>query len=417
MSFDGRAYRDFGDRGVSVGFSSVMRRENTRFNESPSYNGMNISVYRHLKNTFYRGEAEFSFEDETAANHNFRGFDRDTRHFNISGSVDKQVFGDWNFNSKISLESGGYRDYDQNYRINENVIDFQTRFTREVWITNLEFFEEIGVIGYEGDWNEFLRLGASTKTTIWDYINIDAGLTANLWDPPGKDPISKVFPYVKTTWIMDSSLSVRFSADPSMRVYTWGDIYDLNGLALPYGGIYENDVRAFSGEIECRILPSLPFTAGLYHRKTRDALVFTKLGDYFDVVKDFTIEVNSLKSTISYDQSNLWGVSGDLIVNSTETNIPYLPNGEIGAEGYFVPYTNWKLMGALRFYGHHYTDIATNQKAGSFLLLNAGAEYTTDYGMTTAIEIRNLTNSHGAWWTDKYKVPGIGLYAGVRAKY
>ena len=85
--------------------------------------------------------------------------------------------------------------------------------------------------------------------------------------------------------------------------------------------------------------------------------------------------------------------------------------------GYMAPYKKWLFRGAIHFFGEHYLEIDSDDTAGSFFTIDLGAERELLSFLSVYIDIRNITNNDGTWWTSQYQIPGIGLYAGLKSRY
>ena len=82
-----------------------------------------------------------------------------------------------------------------------------------------------------------------------------------------------------------------------------------------------------------------------------------------------------------------------------------------------MPYKLWTLRTSVNFIGKHSVDITSDDEVVSFLTIDCGVERELWNYLSVYTDIRNITNSEGAWWTNQYGIPGIGLYIGLKARY
>ncbi|GAJ10835.1 unnamed protein product, partial [marine sediment metagenome] len=97
--------------------------------------------------------------------------------------------------------------------------------------------------------------------------------------------------------------------------------------------------------------------------------------------------------------------------------VPYIPAVESVIQGYMVPRRKWKIRGALNFTGEHYVQTGSGDTVDAFVTVDMGVERDIRNLFNIYCDLRNITNSEGAWWTDGYQIPGIGFYAGVKVNY
>ena len=98
--------------------------------------------------------------------------------------------------------------------------------------------------------------------------------------------------------------------------------------------------------------------------------------------------------------------------------MPYIPNIEALIDGYWIFFRFWKLRTSLHYYGKHYIETNSDDTEDVFLTIDLGVdrELWKEY-LSLYLDIRNITNEKGSWWTEPYEIPGAGLYLGIRAHY
>ena len=156
--------------------------------------------------------------------------------------------------------------------------------------------------------------------------------------------------------------------------------------------------------------------------KAKHPPVYNRSGDFFDVVQDAEIELSGFRLTTKYNRNDILEVNGLINLNKVTWNFsghaPYIPSIEAYLDGYFIPRRFWKLRASLQFTGKHYVEINKDDIEDSFVTIDLGVdrELLKQY-ISMYLDLRNITNSKGSWWTDTYQIPGIGLYIGIKAHY
>lgn len=103
-----------------------------------------------------------------------------------------------------------------------------------------------------------------------------------------------------------------------------------------------------------------------------------------------------------------WNLGGD---------VPYMPAFKSIIDGYVMPGGKWKLTGRMSVFGEHYVAAGSNKTVDGFMTLDCGVERAVLRSLAAYVEIHNITNAEGAWWTSQYQIPGTGLFAGIRAGF
>ena len=115
------------------------------------------------------------------------------------------------------------------------------------------------------------------------------------------------------------------------------------------------------------------------------------------------------------------GLTSELTINNATWNmsgeVPYIPVGEAFVSGYFLPYRLWTVRGSLNYMNKHYVETGLDDAVDWFVTMNCGVERELWKYYRLYIYLRNITNFKRSWWTSQYKIPGIGLYAGLKMEY
>ena len=104
-----------------------------------------------------------------------------------------------------------------------------------------------------------------------------------------------------------------------------------------------------------------------------------------------------------------WNFPGD---------VPYIPDIEGIVDGYYRLYRFWRLNGRLRFMGEHHVRNGSAAVEDGFFTVDLGIERSLlNEHLSIYFDVRNITNTEGAWWTGQYEIPGAGMYIGLKAAY
>ena len=167
---------------------------------------------------------------------------------------------------------------------------------------------------------------------------------------------------------------------------------------------------------------------GLFFNRSDRALVFNRAGNYFDTVAGASVEVTGLRLRTSYHREDSWGFDGELYINDAKCtypvsgvektgDAPYIPGIKSMIKGYLVPARKWLLHGTVNIVGSHTVQTGSTDEVDPFLTVDCSVERELMKYLSVYVDVRNITNSDGAWWTNQYRIPGTGLYGGFKVHY
>ena len=140
--------------------------------------------------------------------------------------------------------------------------------------------------------------------------------------------------------------------------------------------------------------------------------------DFYKVVEGSEVEIRGARLKFQYETGGRLSLGGRMIMNDVLDNVPYIPELEAVLNGSYRLHRFWSLYGAFRYYGAHYIETTSTAQEDGFFTLDIGVnrEIWKQY-LGMYIELRNLTNQEGTWWTSQYKIPGTGIYTGLKVTF
>ena len=413
--------------GFSAGIINRSSEENTPDNMAPLSQEFDAAGYYNASNNTHIS-LDFGLlrEDDDALGFGLRPGSRELNLYRASISLGSSMFEKWDINGRLSFRGGTFKNFGIVDEEDETVVSGGISTTGNL-------HDVILLINTSG---KYIKLGDSSGTAFsagalgeWLFMNalgIKIGADFHAFAMPYEDTVSKVYPVVNIDLAITPHAYIKLDYKPGIKTYSFSDIYDNNGLVtMNVPMLFEERSVDFEGEFGVRFLTHFTASAGGFAIKTKRPPVYSRSGDFFDVVKDAEIDLSGFVMKSTYDRKNIMGLDFELkFTNASWASgnfsgeVPYIPGMEAGLEGYFIPHRLWKIRASLLFYGEHYLEINSDDKEKSFYTLDIGVDrqlwkkYISMY-----MDLRNITKSKGSWWTDKYKIPGIGLYVGIKAHY
>ena len=206
-----------------------------------------------------------------------------------------------------------------------------------------------------------------------------------------------------------------------MITHSYHDIYAHNALALPGKVLYENRSIDTGGEIGYDVNERLKLTVAGFYTESKDRPVFSSNTGFFTVLGNADVKATGLVAGFAYNPEGRWGYAGEYrrrnVTWNNPGNVPYEPSDMAVLQGHYNPVEKWRIYAAARYWGEHYIALGSNSTVDSFMTFDLGASRELWEYLSVYSEVKNLTNVDGAWWTNDYSIPGIGIYAGIRARY
>ncbi|MFC1692135.1 hypothetical protein ACFL1R_01360 [Candidatus Latescibacterota bacterium] len=415
----GKASLDMGTIAGTVRILNCAAKENTPANNAPLTQKINATGY--FGSTGVRFSADFGFtrENDELYEERFRGRARQTERYRAGLAMRTPLGKTWDAKGGITFSGGTFKDSEINYSNNEFVIGGNISATGDIHALTVVFDSAVDYLELEDDSGSIFSSGLKGNILLWDGAGIQAGAVFYASEMPGGDTEVRVYPDVKFDMAISRSSFIRIFYKPEVKRHSYGELYDVNGLILPVPMLFEdrkNDVR---GEIGWRFRPDWLISLCAFYTQSENSLVFNRSGDFFTIIKDAEVDLNGFSFKTSSTNKETWGLESEFKFNNVSWwneggEVPYIPAGEFSLSGYLAPKRKWILRGSLRFMGKHFVELGSKEFVKSFITIDCGIERELWKSLGVFIDIRNITNNSGSWWTDKYKMPGIGLYTGLK---
>jgi len=414
---------DADDRAATVKIHSRSRSENTPTNLAPSVRGFDTRGYFDTPYGNYSFDVNILGESENSPSGHFRDRNRDMERYSGNLRTWTEPFKGWELQAGASIHGGKYRDYEFPFDRGEFGLEGSASLTGT--------FDEVTVIASADiDQSKFgsesgskVSFGANGLWLPMDGLGVKGGLRFYASAMPGYSANLRVYPEAALDWVFSPDMYVRLEIHPRVIGRSFFDLYQRNGLITPdVPLLYEDRRFDISAEYGIEIESGVHFTAGFFGWRGDHAPAFSRKGDLFEIVPNSRLTVSGLRFGARFNRYSRWELSSLLAVQNAAWNhpgkAPYMPSFELKASGKYIPKNPWTIYSTLQLAGKHYTEMGTDASAKAFMTVDAGVErevvrrYADMYA-----EIKNLLNSSGAWWTEDYRIPGIGLYIGIRARY
>lgn len=419
--FNGMISRDDDRSQGTLSFFSRARTENSPTNLAPLAQGVTGTRYLTAGTRNYAISGGFERESEFTRSKRFRGQDRRMGRVFCDARIDETTFAKWKIGAYLSADGGKYHDprvYDR------GAVNLRGSAEASGNMDGLPVTAstEINRFAFGAAHGSLFSLGGDAFLNPEDNLGIrlGAGITSSAM--PGHGTKSRLYPEASLDWAINGVSSLKLEIAPRVISHSFGDLYALNGLLTPdVPLLYENRRFDFSGEYHLRLRPWMRLAAELFARESENAPVFSRTGSLFEIVRSARLRMSGVRLGAEAERGR-WSGDGALTLRKTSWNkageVPYIPSVSFAANGRFIPRDTWVLYGSLRIEGKHYLQTGSDAAAKAFMTLDAGAERDiVKHRMSGYAEVRNIFNSSGAWWTGEYRVPEIGLHAGLKAEY
>ncbi|MBT4483275.1 MAG: TonB-dependent receptor [Candidatus Latescibacteria bacterium] len=318
---------------------------------------------------------------------------------------------------RINITGGAYKDAELPYNKNELNIGGKISAAGEIYDISLITHAGAEYLKFDDEANSIVSSGIKGNMLLWNNMGFQLGANIYVFKMQDDNTEIRFYPNASFDWALTRSSFIKISFKPSVARHSHSDLYDRNGLVLPVPVLFEDKKRDIDGEIGWRFKPGSLISAGIFYIDSDQSLIFSRKGNFFDVVKNESVKMTGFRIKGKYDRDGKWGFDGEFLVRNTSWNVPYLPAVQTDIHGYMTPYKKWLFRGAVHFFGEHYLEIDSDDTDDSFFTIDFGVERELLSFLSVYIDIRNITDSDGTWWTSQYRIPGIGLYAGLKSRF
>ena len=409
------------NKGLTVNFRNRSAEEHTSTNISPLSQEIEAVGYLDASIANFSLDFGISREDDNGLSRDFRPGNQKTNRYRSVLTIKPLVSENWDLTGRLLLKGGKFTNFNITEDENETVVDVGITASRNIRSMILILHSSGKYVGL-GDINgSTFSTGVLGEWLFMDNLSFRAGAEFYAFAMPDEETENKIFPNVHMDWAMTPHSFVKLNFKPGIITHSFSDIYLKNGLVTSKTPVlFEKRTVDLDGELGLRSGSEFSVSAGAFYIETERPPVFRRSGDFFDVVKGAKIDFSGFRLKSAYQRNNVWGLNGIITKTSWNFsgNVPYIPSIEAHFNGFYIPYRFWKIRALLLFTGKHYIDVDSDETKGSFFILDLGVdrELWKQY-LSMYLDIRNITNSKGTWWTERYQIPGVGLYVGIKAHY
>jgi len=416
--------------GLTLGVANRTARLNTPTNLAPNVQDVNAAGYIEASGARFAAEVLYNRQGDEVEDKLYRNRDRSADRLGGSFTMRAPLFDTWDISGGFNIHSSTYEDPELNTDADEKVLRGRANLRGDIGDMTLDLNGEGARMELDDDYGTLLKAGGTGTMLLADRLSVKLGASFTASEMPGDDTDVNLYPRIEAEWLIMKGLALNLSYNPRLIQHSFGGLYDTNGLVTyttPL--IFENRKLDASGRLTFR--PAMAFETGVeaYVRKSENAPVFnyTSLAiapgsDYYEIVPGADVDVTGYRFLFSYDWGDYWGFDGEAELRDATWNysgdVPYIPDMTGTLTGYYAFQRYLIFYASLNYFGEHYVLRDDTAKEDGFLTVDLGAELTIwSESLGLFVEAHNITNSEGAWWTNPYNIPGIGLYAGIRATY
>jgi len=420
-----KAILDTGNFAAAVKLKNRSANENTPYNMAPLSQGIEIVSYYDASFADFSVNFGFSREDDDALGSKFRPGNREVNRYRAGITVKSLKSGKWDLDGRFLIKGGTFKNFEILNDKDELILDGGISASCDIYDISVIVNSSVKYIELSKQNGSIFTVGATGKWLFMDILGIKTGAVFYAFDKPDlpdKGTTTKAYPILSIDLAITPRSFARLNYKPGITTHSFSDIYDYNGLAsITTPMLFEDRNVDFDGEFGIRTGSGFSTSIGAFFVKTRQSPVFSRSGNFFEVVKDAGIDLSGYRLKSEYNSNDIWGLDGIINTNKASWNsgdVPYIPNIEVCLNGYYSFFSSWKLRASLQFYGKHHVDINSDDVENSFFTIDMGVDRKLwKQHLSMYFDLRNITNSKGSWWTNKYKIPGIGLYLGIKAHY
>jgi len=419
----GKGSLDGGGKAVTMEIDTRRVKENTPTNRAPVNDDLSAVGYFGTTRTRLSAEFGFTGENDELLGKRYRSRKRELSLFRGGASLRCSPGSSWDICAKGSFTGGTYRDGELQSEDDELIASGSVSLERDAFGATVRLRGEGDRLSFGGVNGSYLASGADVTMLLFDAVGLTLGASAFMSGVEDADKEFRPYLTAKIDWVLSKNTFLKASYAPRVRRYAHRDLYAANGLVLPAVPLFFEDTPVdVAGEFGWRFRPGSIITLGSFYRKTDGALVFTRAGDFFGVVDDAGVHVRGFEVKARWDRDGRWGFDGAATLKSASWDVdggdvPYIPGFEADLHGYLKIVETLRMTGRVSFYGEHRVDGAVDDTADGFVKIDCGIERDFIDLFDLWFEIRNITGSEGAWWTDDYLIPGIGLHAGIQSVF
>ena len=414
--------------GGTVGFTHWSGEANTPENLAPTAQDIDAAFYRHT----YFGDltigAGYTSQSGDAPSSTLRPDNRELTRFRGEAALATGLGSRWSARGRARFTGGTYTNLVTENENDETSVAGGGNITGAMLGGAVTLRVDTDYYSLEDASGSSLTAGGTCSWLIGKAIGFTAGALVSTFAMPSEDTEVRVYPQAALDIRMTPRFYLRASYEPRLVTHTFGDIYDANGmvtLATPL--LYEDRSSAVAGEIGFGLPADLSVSAGWSRSVSDNMPVYTRTtmaggGEFYDIVPGAEVTLSTVSVAGSYHPGGSLEVDGEFRSQEASWNlsgdVPFIPDMEGTVTGSYRLGNVWKCVARGHFYGEHFVETDSTDTEDSFFVIDLGVERSLFRGSTTlSLDLRNLTDQDGAWWSGNYRIPGFGLYFGIRTHY
>lgn len=417
----GRGSLDFTSSAATLDVISRGAKQNTPSNLPPTSQRMTAIGYRDVGGARLMGGFSFRRDREDLLTTPFRSRDRAADMYDIDASLRTTIIDSWDAAITATVSSGAFSDKQRGYDDDELVIGGGLTTTGDLYGLMSAITGAADYVSFGDDNGSKLSAGIAASWLPWSQFSIRFGANTFIFAMPGDDAKLRVYPEAGIDWRISRPMYAKLYFKPEVITHSYADIYMSNALALPTPVIYEDRSIDTGGEIGIDLSRQLRVIVGGFVTQSDHRPVFSSDTGFFPVLRNEHVDITGFRAGFQYAPQGKWSFDGEYrhrdVSWDSPGGVPYEPADLAVLNGRYIPAEKWRVYGAAHYYGSHFILAGSTATTDPFVTIDIGAARELWSYLSVYTEVKNLTNSDGAWWTTDYGIPGIGIYAGLRAGY
>ncbi|MCE5251684.1 TonB-dependent receptor [bacterium] len=422
---------DLGKQAGTLVVSNRMANQHTPLNEAPLIQDVEAAGYYDGSFARLSVDGMFGREDDELDGRFFRNHDRNVGRYRAGMTMRMSPLETWDASGRLTVMGASYKDADI-LRTEENEFVFagNGRITGDLGSTTVVAHASGSRIELGDFMGTIFSADGVGEWLLGDSFGVKAGFAFSASRLPDEDTVVRLYPRAGIDWALSPDMYVRADFKSGVSEYSFSRLYGLNGLiTYDVPMLFEDRKIDVSGEFGLSLQDGINMSVGGFYISSENMPVFTSWmlpADssvvFYRIFDSGVVDMGGIRLKGEYDSAGHWGVDGCITLTSatcdSTDNVPYIPGIEAALNGFYLFRQVWKFRGTVQFYGEHYTEPESDNTEDAFFTVDIGVDrelFRDRLGL--CVEVRNLTGEKGAWWTSPYHIPGIGLYAGLKATY
>lgn len=416
---------DAGGRGGALRVTHWSSDEHTRTNRAPLAGDFGLMGYGRSPQGEITLDIGYARQRENGGGPD-RPDDRSLDRYRGNAAFRTGMFENWEVRGNAGFVRGVYRDVVYENENRDLLLAGSVEAVRAMGGGELRASAAVDRYELEGLDGYLASGGAHRSWLFGNTAGVSAGALVAMSAMPGGATRLRAYPNLSLDVLLTPRLTFRAAFRPRTEAHTFGDLYDQNGLiGITAPVLYEHFSSDLDAELGFRF-GSLTVGLGGSYRESAHAPVFTRIRlgreEYFDIVGGAELTRSAMTLRAAYHPSPAWHVEGEWTANRASWNysgdVPYIPVMEAAFTGTYTPGQAWTFQAQAHFSGKHAVELNSAETEASFLLIDLGAERVlVRDSISLFMELRNITDADGSWWSGNYRIPGIGFYMGAKTHY